>query len=218
MINYINKDKKRNGFTLVELAIVILIIWLFSTFARPYDYHRPKPYEAIQKQCFSNQRILQGAIEMYNMDNSIKLDKAFPGFESDDAIRTLEENGYLKKFNESNKDICSYGFVDMSYSGRVFCVYHGTTKSKLDEEPIYPEIASGSEKPYYEDYNNLKNSMRVESQNLNSKISKELSRKIYFEDLLFCSPLIPGTLLAITIIAAIVTALLSSGKKEDSQS
>jgi prepilin-type N-terminal cleavage/methylation domain-containing protein len=91
MINNINN--KRNGFTLVELAIVILIIWLLSTLATPYDYHRPNPKRAIQKQCFSNQRLLQGAIEMYNMDHSIMLDKAFPGYEADYAIRTLEEDG-----------------------------------------------------------------------------------------------------------------------------
>ncbi len=213
MINNINN--KRNGFTLVELAIVILIIWLLSTLATPYDYHRPNPKRGIQKQCFSNQRLLQGAIEMYNMDHSIMLDKAFPGYEADYAIRTLEEDGYVKKFNESNKEICSYGFVDMDSFGSVFCVYHGTIVSKLDEEPIYPEIASGSKKTYYKDYNNLKNSMRVESQNLNSKINKKLSRKIHFDDLLFCSPLIPGTLLAITIILAIVTSLMYPAKKED---
>ena len=210
MINNINN--KRNGFTLVELAIVILIIWLLSTLATPNDYHRPNPKRAIQKQCFSNQRVLQGAIEMYNMDNSIMLDKAFPGYEADYAIRTLEEKGYLKRFNESNKDICSYGFVDMDDSGSVFCVVHGTIESKLDEEPIYPEIASGSKKTYYDDYNNLKIRMAAESKEI---IRKKISRKFYIDDVLFCSPLLPGTLLAITIIAAIVTSLLYPAKKDN---
>lgn len=56
----------RKGFTLIELMIVIAIIGILAAMAMPN--FKTSRWQARQKACYSNIRVIQGAVEMYNMD------------------------------------------------------------------------------------------------------------------------------------------------------
>ena len=58
----------RKGFTLIELMIVIAIIGILAAMAMPN--FKTSRWQARQKACYSNIRVIQGAVEMYNMDVS----------------------------------------------------------------------------------------------------------------------------------------------------
>lgn len=64
-------DRKRKGFSLIELTIVSGVILILLAIDVPK--HRYGSENARRKACFSNQRNFLGAIEMYNMDHSDKI-------------------------------------------------------------------------------------------------------------------------------------------------
>jgi prepilin-type N-terminal cleavage/methylation domain-containing protein len=64
--------KNRKGFTLIELMIVIAIIGILAAMAIP-NFKKARE-QAREKACYSNIRVLLGAIEMYNMDHSVMMD------------------------------------------------------------------------------------------------------------------------------------------------
>lgn len=189
-----NKNLNSKGFTLIELFVVILIIWILACNAKPNHYKKPNPNREYQLECFKNQRYLQGAAEMYNMDNEVMLDTAFPGEEFEAYHKLLVQKKYLNNYITPRDNICSYGFVDLKGSGSVFCKIHGTIDSKDFDAPIYPEVDSLSEKPYCEDYKNLKEQMRRESR----KAINQIKNKMTFVSLID-EPVIPSVLLVILL-------------------
>ena len=74
---------------------------------------------ARQKACFSNIRVLQGAVEMYNMDNSVMM--------TDLDIPTLVKEKYLKSAPKGPEPECEYYSTgDLTKDGVVGCKMHGT--------------------------------------------------------------------------------------------
>ena len=77
---------------------------------------------ARQKACFSNQRVLQGAVEMYNMDVPEK-----------NMMRKLEISPlvsmhYLKDYPSKPEPQCNYeSSGDLTENGYVYCTFHGDT-------------------------------------------------------------------------------------------
>lgn len=81
--------------------------------------------QARAKACFANQRILLGAIEMYNMDITTMMDPDPVTLKID--IEKLVETNYLKGGISKPEAACDYrgGPASLTGSGKIFCVCHG---------------------------------------------------------------------------------------------
>ena len=86
-----------------------------------------------EKACWSNIRVIQGAVELYNEDYSVKMEKM--------DIPSLIKIGYLKEEPTKPEEKCCYfSFGDLSKDGFIFCSNHivpglnSDTLSKSDSE------------------------------------------------------------------------------------
>ena len=155
-MNQLKVSNNKKAFTLIELLIVIGIIFVLWAMAIPPHHGHRRP-SAIRKQCFSNQRVISGAVEMYNMDSAVMLDTALPGGDFCDVEEALIKGKYLKDYIVPPEEGCSYGFTDMGGNGYVFCKKHGNTESKDNEKPILPVYDESREKPISFEYKENKN-------------------------------------------------------------
>ena len=195
----LNTNKK--AFSFLELLIVILIIWLLAANAQPYDYRRPDPNRQAQDNCHRILRNIQGALDMYNMDNSTMMETAFPGIEYDRAEKLLIDNKYLKPYEKGV--YCEYGIIDAADLGSVYCVVHGKPgyEYESDQNPIYPDIGTDSKELYYQKYENLKSEMTIESKKAKSKIAKfKIARKKDFVHILLESPFVPAVIILLIFL------------------
>ena len=114
---------KSKGFTIWELLIVIAIIGVLAALAVPNHHGRRDP----DSQCLYNLRILQGAVEMFNMDETPMIDEL-----DDNLIKLLCDKKYLRK--EPIPPIsgkCKYMGKNLSNDGVVYCEYHGSADFDL---------------------------------------------------------------------------------------
>ena len=80
-----------------------------------------------QKKCFSNIRVIQGAVEIYNMDKSVPIRNL-----DDGVLKILINNKYLKEVSSTNCDECKYiSNGDLSRDGVIFCKCHGSLDGKI---------------------------------------------------------------------------------------
>lgn len=113
--------KNRKGFTLIELMIVIAIIGILAAMAIP-NFKKARE-SARQKACYSNIRVILGAIEMYNMDNSAMM--------SDVQISLLTAGKYLKSEPTKPETACNYvANGDVTDTGFVECTWHGDVEGR----------------------------------------------------------------------------------------
>ena len=113
--------KNRKGFTLIELMIVIAIIGILAAMAIP-NFKKARE-SAREKACYSNIRVILGAIEMYNMDNSTMMTNV--------DIPTLVSGKYLKTSPVLPETNCSYSATgDLTDTGLVSCARHGTVEKQ----------------------------------------------------------------------------------------
>lgn len=119
--------KNRKGFTLIELMIVIAIIGILAAMAIP-NFKKARE-SARQKACYSNIRVILGAVEMYNMDHSaMKSGLADTDVQSGGYLVT---EGYLKTAVNKPETDCAYSSTgDLTGSGLISCARHGTVEEK----------------------------------------------------------------------------------------
>ena len=88
-------------------------------------------FEPRYKSCLSNIRVLQGAVEMYNMDHSTKMDDI-----DEDSVKLLVKEKYLKTVPEGTEPNCRYTVSNkLSENGVIYCKYHGG----VDKERFPPD-------------------------------------------------------------------------------
>ena len=120
-----------------EMVIVIAIICILAAMKQPINHGGSRAL-ARQKACYSNIRVLQGAVEMFNMDCSPMMDDIFyEGFETTEydyktkkhkkTITGLIAGGYLKKkpeCPENNKNSVKNEYIafgKLTEDGEVGC-------------------------------------------------------------------------------------------------
>ncbi len=70
--------------------------------------------------CYSNIRIIQGAVEMYNMDSNTQM--------SELKVDDLIDGHYIKEKPILPEISCSYLGRDLEKDGNVYCKFHGDIK------------------------------------------------------------------------------------------
>ncbi|MFZ2957506.1 MAG: hypothetical protein WA705_11495 [Candidatus Ozemobacteraceae bacterium] len=107
---------------IIEWGIVGAIICVLGAIAIP-NVHSSRP-QARVKACYANMRVMLGAVEMYNMDNSVLLSK----ITEDDVSATgiLVSKQYLKSAISHPETGCSYSSSgDLTATGKIRCALHG---------------------------------------------------------------------------------------------
>jgi len=99
------------------------------------------------KACHANQRVLAGAIEMYNADNA-KTIKAISHADVTSATGTLIVDRYLKSPITPPDPACEYrSYGDLNGPGIIYCTHHGPTREIQDsirkELGLQPITAEG---------------------------------------------------------------------------
>ncbi len=174
-----NNKISKKGFTLIELGICLLIISVFAAMAP--DPFSPKSSTLARRDCFDNQRIIQSAIEMYNMDVPTMVNTMLPGEDFESFENLLLKMGYFKEPLPLPSEKCSYGFINITKDdGTVFCKYHGTPESKDIKNPIIPKYDKNLEKTFSDNYYKSK-----------EKANKKREHKLLLEELKRPSALIP---------------------------
>jgi len=113
-----------HGFRLVELMIVIMVIAILSAMAVP-NFRKARE-QSRDKACYANQRVLLGAVEMYNMDNKIMMTSL--------NIPLLVKGKYLKGGISKPEINCSYeASGDLTGSGRIYCSLHGPVEGSIGD-------------------------------------------------------------------------------------
>lgn len=110
--------------------IIIACFLFILTFTSITLAHKPYRPLARYKACLSNIRVIQGAVEMYNMDSPLMLKDL-----NENSIDLLLKGNYLKSEPSKPDYSCKYSSKgDLSEDGEVYCEYHGG----LDRNKIRP--------------------------------------------------------------------------------
>lgn len=119
------------GFRLVELMIVVMVIGILAAMAIP-NFRKARE-QARDKACYANQRVLLGAVEMYNMDNKSMMTTQLD-------IPLLLKESYLKSDVTRPEAGCSYMVAgDLTGHGKIYCRLHGPVEGDivgLEEERL----------------------------------------------------------------------------------
>ena len=122
------------GFRLVELMIVVLILGVLAALAVP-NFRKARE-QARDKACYANQRVLLGAVEMYNMDT--QPDSMMTSLDIDRLV-----NGkYLKNRPYPPEAGCRYfSQGNLAETGNIYCQLHGPIEDvaqQMAAAPSYP--------------------------------------------------------------------------------
>ena len=112
-----------NKIFLFFMVFFYVIINIFTSLPEKKFVHQPSR----QKACFSNIRVLIGAVDMYNMDHKIMMTKL-------DLNALIQENYLKKNFSGPEKE-CEYLTEgDLTDNGYIYCKIHGDIEGLKEKE------------------------------------------------------------------------------------
>ena len=113
------RRRRLQGFTLIELMIVIAIIGVLAAIAVP-NFRRARE-RANQRACYANQKTIAGALEMYNLDNNTSITSL-----SATTLQSLKAQGYLQSIpQDPGKGQTSSSNYQLDTNGDIYCSVHG---------------------------------------------------------------------------------------------
>jgi competence protein ComGC len=138
-----NNDKKKRSFW--EIAMYVYIIGVIVTvLIAPVPHLKKSDHGSAKvKACYSNIRVIQGAVEMYNMDVKNEEDLILTLNDSETQNPTILK-GYLKPVRHY-EPMCRYKSKDLDKeNGGIYCEYHGDIDGSLGIKGLYqkPSILS----------------------------------------------------------------------------
>lgn len=120
----------------IKIVIILCVFFLNELYIlpvaptgllKPYSIRKYAHESSFSKICFSNQRLLTGACELYDEDHEVGLLSAF-GMNFDAAEKVLVSEKYLKKPITPATDKCCYDFYKLNANEyMVYCKLHGST-------------------------------------------------------------------------------------------
>ncbi|MBR4328339.1 MAG: hypothetical protein IKP71_00625 [Candidatus Riflebacteria bacterium] len=119
-----NKKKKQSCLSTLIQAFILSCITTFIVFSVQNPGKKSRAFPR-QKACFSNLKIIAKAVEIYNMDNAVKITEL-----NDSTLELLINSKYLKqKPQPPELTRCFYSSEgDITKSGYIYCKYHGDLK------------------------------------------------------------------------------------------
>ncbi len=124
----------------MKKTIIICLIFILANVSSIFATSKARPGEVGYKRCLKNIRMLQGAVENYNMDFSTPI-KDF----NDESINLLIKNKYLESSPKKPCVPCKYlASGDLSDDGEIYCEFHGgTDKEKIKPSKQFEDVLAG---------------------------------------------------------------------------
>ena len=126
-----NNNKKSFKKALIgafEIYAIILLLVSLVYLGIP-DSKKGSYDDGRKKACFSNVRVLENAVEMYNMDKKDQISEF-----NDDVVEILINEKYLKAKPNPPITKCEYKGNNLNKGGVVYCKYHGYYAETNDSE------------------------------------------------------------------------------------
>ena len=121
---------EKNGksyFKIIFTAVIIFIITFIPDILIPNFRKGHAPSK--EKGCYSNIRVLQGAVEMYNMDNEEMMTEL--------NANILVDSKYLKSIPKGTEPECKYFTKgNLTEDGEICCKLHGGLISEGDPDVV----------------------------------------------------------------------------------
>ena len=129
------------------LFCLIFYILVYLLYPPEYSPFSRGGYEGGFKNCFRNQRVILGAIEMYNMDNTESICEL-----NENVLEILYKKKYLyNKIEGSVKGKCKYlNHGDLTQDGFLYCEFHGYYNYEKTGDGIPPSKEVGKYMKSYE--------------------------------------------------------------------
>ena len=113
----------------------IILTFIFLALLPHYPQIRPS---RLKDNCFSEIRLIAGAVELYNLDNEIKINKL-----DEKTLQTLVDTKYLKRLPDPFIEKCKYSSEgDLATdTGIIYCEAHGDLNGKIKSKYSESQIA-----------------------------------------------------------------------------
>ncbi len=193
--------------------IISCLIFILLSYSNLLAYRA----SARDKTCFNNIRVIQGAIEMYNMEHNNELKQL-----DRNTIDELIKGKYLKnepQKPDSNCDLMSIG--DLSKDGIIYCIYHGDLEHLIYcdyyKDKDYDQHQKLPQDTTIEEINQKREKITEERDKLREKVDlKYKKEKEEKERTKFIENLIVVVSLVTCLIFSIIIEIYKMSKKRNS--